>query len=283
MSRHRKTIDLIETAVEILAGHSPMTVRQVYYQLVSRQVVENTRSSYQAVSKALVAARREGNIPWHQIEDRLRRPRHVAMWSGLAAFGRSAAAQYRRNVWTMQPIYLETWLEKDALSGIFEDVLDQYGVTLNVGRGFDGWSSIHNAADRFIEHEASGRPVVVLYFGDFDPSGEDMVRSLRERLADQGSEPEIIKSALIFDDIKRYRLPPDFTKAADTRSAAFVRKWGDVAVELDALPVDVLTERIVGGIESRIDLDALGQVRRREQRERRRLVKLVSDLDGGRR
>jgi hypothetical protein len=84
---------------------------------------------------------------------------------------------------------LETWLEKNALSGIFEDALDSYGGTLNVGRGFDGWVSIHNAASRVGDED------VILYFGDFDPSGEDMVRSLRDRLDDQGSRPEITKCA----------------------------------------------------------------------------------------
>lgn len=172
MSRHAKTAKLIEDAAAILAEHNPMTLRQCYYQLVSRQVIENNRSAYQSLSKALVSARLEGIIPWEHIEDRLRRPRHVSMWGGLTDFAETAAAAYRRDVWADKPIYIETWLEKDALSGIFEDALESYGVTLNVGRGFDGWDFINNAALRF---GAQGKPVAVIYFGDFDPSGEDMV------------------------------------------------------------------------------------------------------------
>jgi hypothetical protein len=112
MSLHRKTLRLIQTAAEILGQHHPMTVRQVFYRLVSRQVIENTRGSYQAVSKALVVARQEGWIPWEWIEDRLRKPRHVSMWDGLADFATTAAEAYRRVVWTDQPTYLEAWLEK---------------------------------------------------------------------------------------------------------------------------------------------------------------------------
>lgn len=275
MSRHGKTERLIEEAGLILVEHNPMTVRQVFYQLVSRQVIENSRSSYQTVSKALVAARREGIIPWGHIEDRLRRPRHVSMWDGLTDFAESAAYWYRRDVWASQPIYIETWLEKDALSGIFEDVLNPYGVTLNVGRGFDGWDSIHNASERFI----TDKPVVVLYFGDFDPSGEDMVRSLRDRLSELGSEPEIIKCALTPDDIGRYRLPTDFAKKSDTRRDAFVRKFGDVSVELDALPLDVLKNRVVEEVESRIDMKALRRVHRQERKERRRLGDTLKDIE----
>ena len=108
---------------------------------------------------------------------------------------------------------------KPALSGIFEDILDPYGVTLNVGRGFDGWSSIYVASRR------RGDDDTVFYFGDFDPFGEDMVRSVCMRLGDLGSRPKLIKYALLFEDIERYRLPPDFTKVTDTRRSAFVAKW----------------------------------------------------------
>jgi hypothetical protein len=274
VSRHKKTSALIQTAAEILSQHHPMTVRQVYYRLVSRQVIENTRSGYQSVSKALVAARREGLILWAQIEDRLRRPRCAPMWSGLPDFAVTAAGWYRRDVWESQPVRIEVWLEKDALSGIFEDELDGYGVTLNVGRGFDGWDSIHNAARRL------GDGDVILYFGDFDPSGEDMVRSLRERLGDQGARPEIVKCALTMGDIEAYGLPADFTKASDTRSAAFVAKWGDVSVELDALPIEVLRERIVGEVERRMDLTALEMVRAAEDEERRHLVQTLRAIAG---
>jgi hypothetical protein len=116
----------------------------------------------------------------------------------------------------------------------------------------------------------------VLYFGDFDPSGEDMVRSLRERLAFFESSPEIIKCALTDDDVTRYSLPPDFTKKTDTRRAAFVAKYGDRCVELDALPVDVLSERIVSEVEARIDLQALEAVRQQEGVERQRLTELLA-------
>jgi hypothetical protein len=274
VSRHKKTSKLIKMAAEILRQYHPMTVRQVYYQLVSRQVIENSRSAHQSVSKALVAARREGLIPWAHIEDRLRRPRCAPMWSGLPDFAVTAAGWYRRDVWETQPARIEVWLEKDALSGIFEDELDGYGVTLNVGRGFDGWDSIHNAASRLGDGDA------ILYFGDFDPSGEDMVRSLRERLDDQGARPEIVKCALTIGDIEAYGLPADFTKASDTRSAAFVAKWGDVSVELDALPIEVLRERIVGEVEQRMDLTALEIVRAAEDEERRHLVQALQAIGG---
>jgi len=138
---------------------------------------------------------------------------------------------------------------------------------LNVGRGYDGWDSIHNAADRY----EAGEGVTVLYFGDFDPSGEDMVRSLRERLGMLGSNPEIVKCALTPEDVRRYNLPPDFTKATDSRQAGFVAKYGDISVELDALPITILRAQVIQEVEQRMDLLALEATRQQEAADQREL------------
>jgi hypothetical protein len=203
------------------------------------------------------------------------------MWTGLPDFFEAVRGSYRRDVWQDQPAYLEVWLEKDALSGIFEEVLDPYGVTLNVGRGFDGWSSIHGAAERYRARQVRGRPTSVLYFGDFDPSGEDMFRSLRERLADRGATPELVKVALTFEDIQRYDLPPDFTKATDTRAAKFVAKYGDLAVELDALPGSVLRQQLESEVGSRMDAAALEETRQKEREDAIRLEEVLDAVGCG--
>jgi hypothetical protein len=146
----------------------------------------------------------------------------------------------------------------------FSDVVGIYRVTLNVGRGYDGWSSIRNAAERF----GDGSKTTVLYFGDFDPSGEDMVRSLRERLGQLGSHPSIVKIALSREDIDYYNLPPNFTKTTDTRRGAFVAIHGDVSVELDALPPDVLQTRLRTEVEKNMDLTAFAQEQEQERKDR---------------
>ena len=255
-----------------------MTLRQVHYRIVARAdtTYTNTQGDYNQLSKWLVQERLSGAIPWEWIEDRLRKPRTVNMFNDLESFITAVRYSYRREVWQDQPDYLEVFVEKDALSAIFEEVLGDYGVTLNVGRGYSSWSSIKNAADRF---DGGG---TILYFGDFDPSGEDMVRSLEEGLANPelpngGSFPTVIKCALVPEDIARYNLPPDFTKATDTRRAAFIERYGDVAVELDALPVAVLRDRIIREIEARIDLDALEETRRQEREDRMRLNSILGD------
>jgi hypothetical protein len=274
MARHSKTDAVIEKAAEILDTHHPMSLRQVFYRLVSVQIIANSEGAYRALMRTLVIARQEGSIPWEWIEDRLRRPLRPNMWRGLGAFAEDAARWYRRDVWETQPRYVEVWLEKDALSGIFERVLEPYGATLNVGRGFDGWDSIHNAAQRY------GDDTVILYFGDFDPSGEDMVRSLGLRLMQQGAEPEIIKIALTRAQIDLYELPPNPAKASDPRSPAFVARHGDVAVELDALPLGVLEKLITSEVEARMDLTSLRAVQELGQQEREELIAALSSIRG---
>lgn len=276
MGRHAKTLAMLAEIIEILERDHPMTVRQVFYRLVSGQVIENTRSRYQAVSNVLRDARKCGVVPWEQVEDRLRRPRIVNMWSDLADFADTVQRAYRRDVWIEQPTYFETWLEKDALSGIFEDVLQPYGLTLNVGRGYDGWDSIRNAAERFLDCDRED--TAILYFGDFDPSGENMVDSLRKRLAFFDCEPEIIKCALTAEDIQLYNLPPGVTKEGDTRSKAFIEKFGDVCVELDALPGGVLRDRLTTEVEKRMDMRALAKVKAQEERERTQLIEILTRL-----
>ncbi len=273
MTRQKKTQRIIDDARHVLMEYNPMTVRQVYYRLVASQLIANTRTQYKAVCRALVAARQESTIPWHFIEDRLRRPRKVPMWGSVSQYAYSARHWYRRDVWLTQPHLVEVWLEKDALSGIFETILQPFGVTLNVGRGYDGWSSINNAAMRYLRWKGA---TTILYFGDFDPSGRDMVRSLIDRIAFFGTSPNLKICAILRSDIQDYDLPPDFTKSTDSRQTAFVLEHGDISVELDALPIQVLRRRIRESIETHMDLDALDKTALQEALDQDRIDELLS-------
>jgi hypothetical protein len=275
-----------EAAREELAAHHPMTLRQVHYRqvhyrLVSREdiVHPNTQSAYQTLSWWLRDDRLAGHIPWEWMEDRMRVARDWKGWADPAEFLADVLKDYYRDPWqdAEQDHYVEAWLEKDALSGIFLDTLGYYRVVLNVGRGYDGWTSIKRAADRYnYWHSKRGAETTVLYFGDFDPSGEDMHRSLIERLGDLGAHPEVIKVALTREDAGR--LPGDVTKADDSRAASFVAKYGDLAVELDALPVEELTARIRASVEEHINMDALEESRRLEREQRKEMAELAERL-----
>jgi len=270
---HKKTLELIESARAVLAEYHPMTVRQVFYQLVSRLVLKNAEQQYKQLSRHLTTAREEGIIPDEWIEDRTRRPRDVSMWDGLDEFLSDARYWYRRNVWNTQPRYVVLWVEKDALSGIFEEITNEYGVTLVVGRGYNSHSIKAEMAKRFQSIE---KPITILYFGDFDPSGENIYQNLKESFPrDFGISLEIKKVALRFEDIERYQLPPNPAKKTDSRAGSFIEKYGDISVELDALPLPVLQKRIRESIHHRMDMEALLQVAQVEAKEKARLVSML--------
>ncbi len=272
MALQQRTLELMEQAYNVLQEYNPMTLRQVYYQLVARHIIENKQSEYKRLSNTLVKARQQGVIPWGWIEDRGRRPQVIDMWQDLPDFLETVKNAYRKNVWDNQDTYAEVWLEKDALSGIFSNITEEYGVTLVVGRGYNSWSAYKEAAERFKKQQ---KPVTILYFGDFDPSGEDMVRALQESLDFFGTSPEIEKVSLTYQDVIDYDLPPDFTKKTDTRTAKFVKRYGDIAVELDALSLPVLQEKIRTSIEAKLDMEALRGTWDIEFNERQKLAKLL--------
>ena len=271
---------LIEQVQQVLREEHPQTLRQLFYQMVVRKLLGNTMSEYRALSHQLVKARKAGLIQWEAIEDRTRMPHIPAMWDSPREILENSLYCYRRNVWLNQARLIEVWIEKEALSAVFERATKQYGVTVNVGRGYDGWSSIYEAAQRFRKAEQESHPVTVLYFGDFDPTGEDISRSLAERFLEFGCEPGVVRCALSYEDIQLYNLPAAMTKTSDSRAAKHIAKYGEVSsVELDALPSQVLRERIRTEIEKRMDMDALILCRQQEHAEIAELFHVLQKYD----
>lgn len=285
-----ETLRLYDQMQVILQAFQPlaMTLRQLFYQLVSRQIVENTPASYKSVGRVLLSARRDGVIPWHWIEDRTRAsvggghgfsgPSHY-----LDYLRRRAGWGYSHDIWNTQPDYLEVWVEKDALSGIFSDALGDYDIALNIGKGYTSGSELYRVSQR-LKREANrtGWPPIIQYYGDFDPSGEQMVEDLPRRLRDDFYwAVDVRKMALTHEQVITYNLPPDFTKATDSRAAKHIARYGDIAVELDALRPDVLRQMIADGVESVLDMDALARLRKLEQREGAALrAALIAAYDG---
>jgi hypothetical protein len=173
------TTELINAAIRILTEQWPMTIRQLFYQLVSVLVIENCLRDYRRVSRAMTIARRDGRVDYDWIVDRSRVTIYSSNWSNVAEIGEvmeMQLKQYRRDYWQDQPTYCEIICEKDALTGSLEEVRRQYGLTLEPLRGFDSESKKHEVADRFVDARQAGKKVVALYLGDWDPSGKDIER-----------------------------------------------------------------------------------------------------------
>ena len=159
-----------------------LTLRQLYYQLVSKGKIPNKVSEYSKLSSLLVKGRMAGYVDWDAIEDRLRRPRRPYWVHNIADALEDTLRAYRLNRMEDQPNYVEVWCEKDALSNVLYRVTSKYGIRLMVNRGYSSCTAMHDAYERFTEENDADR-MAILYLGDHDPSGLDMIRDVRERLA----------------------------------------------------------------------------------------------------
>lgn len=159
-----------------------LSLRQLYYQLVAADYIPNDDVVYKKLSGVLDDLRYSGAVDWNAIEDRGRVP-YLPWWTdGVVEALDTIVNQYRLNRQDGQPKSIEVWTEKDAISGILRRVTSEFHVRLVVNKGYSSSSAMHEAYERFAAAINAGQKVKVLYFGDHDPSGLDMVRDIRERI-----------------------------------------------------------------------------------------------------
>lgn len=259
-------IDKLNLVIEILNeldGYKPLTLRQVYYRMVGKGYIDNKKSEYVMLSKLLKWARIDGHVSWSDIEDRVRAYHGSGGWDNVDSYVNceinSLFRYYSRDLSQSQPKYIEIWIEKDALSSIFTRAAEKYNVPVTVCRGFSSVSFLNDFKQR-LERNSGGRPAVMLYFGDFDPSGVEMLESMKMTLQDELgiTGVEFKRVGLLKEDIEKYKLPnnPDALKKTDTRAEKHVQRYGELAVELDALSPDILKQKIEDAIEAEFDMAA---------------------------
>jgi len=233
------------------------------------------KSCTSGVSKQLVYARETGTIPWAWIVDETREPERVPSWDDPERFALVVQRSYRRDRWAQQPRRLEVWSEKGTVRGTLAPVLDKYGFTFRVMHGYSSATVVNQVAD---ETRDSENPLLVLYVGDWDPSGMHMSEvDLPKRLAEYGGSVEIQRVALNEEDIANRGLPSfdAITKTKDPRYKWFVRKYGHRCWELDALSPVVLRERVGSCIRSNIDIEYWARCEVTERAERESLVEVM--------
>ena len=259
------TLRVIEAANQIMREYDAegyiLTVRQIYYQFVRRgwfpeerrwrrvggkwhrwhEGSKNAEPNYKWLQGILTDARMAGLVDWDLIEDRTRNLHYLSTWETPQAMMQSTVDWYLVPKWEDQAYRVEVWIEKEALSGVFQRICDELEVPLFACRGHPSVSSLWRAVEhRFITYENEGQEVVVLHFGDHDPSGIDMTRDLQEKCDTFGSTAIIKRVALNMDQIHEWNPPPDPAKKTDSRYKKYRRKYGESCWELDALEPAVL-------------------------------------------
>jgi hypothetical protein len=274
----------IEQMREIVDEYSEqglrLTARQLYYQFVSRDFIPNTPAEYKKLTALLTDARYAGLIDWSAIEDRGRVPDVPSEWKDVQSLVRGALRAYRLPRWGNQPCYAELWVEKQALAGVLEPLAYEYHVPLMVNKGYSSASAMYDAAKRINRRSDDGtKRTHLFYLGDHDPSGEDMVRDIKERLFEFGARHCLVtKIALTMGQIGEYHPPPNPAKITDPRAKAYCAQHGAESWEVDALRPDVLAQLIRTALDGCIDKKRMRAVIDREEHDKEALRAAAENL-----
>jgi len=279
-----KTAKVIEQANEIMAEYSgdKLTLRQLHYQFVARDLYENTMRNYKKLGDIIRNGRMAGLISWDLVQDRTRGLRG---WSHGKLNPQdaieSAAYSYRERRWRSQPVKVEVWIEKDALSGVLTAPLAEYRADYFATKGYPSISSLKEAADRFKRYERNGEKVVILYFSDHDPEGLQMPEQVGEALESfDVRNVEIRRMGLTMAQVRQHQPPPSAAKQTSSRIDSYIAATGtNQAWELDALKPAVIQELITKEMDSIIDWDLWNESIESERQNKLQMLRVMNNWD----
>ena len=293
------TIALGQAAFDVLSVKKPLTLRQLFYALVSAGAIPKTDQSYAKLKRVLRDLREDGVIPWDWLVDRTRSVFRADTWDGVAAVLRDTARLYRRDLMRDQEVAIQIWAESDSIGAVIAEVADQYTIPVFVGRGYAARGYLWDAARGAVAAYRADKLVTIFHVGDYDPSGEDIFRDVEETLRlyavavdwdasvnevrkwldlwghtpDQYTTWLIVERlALTPEQIAEYDLPERPAKRTDPRAKGFA---GSGVVEVEAL-VEELLPIVEEAIESCIDPRALQVVKVAEQSEREIMQRIAA-------
>lgn len=276
-----------------------LTLRQLYYQMIARDLfpdtwideeynvknglapdTKNTIKNYKRLGDLLNDARLGGLVDWDAIEDRTRNLESVSHWTSPASIIEAVARQYRIDKWKGQPRRIEVWVEKDALLGVLEKACTALDVAWFSCRGYTSQSELYVAGKRLAEYAEEGQEPLIVHLGDHDPSGIDMSRDIEDRVSMLARTPiEVKRIALNMDQVRQYDPPPNPAKATDARYAGYRAIHGEESWELDALDLAVLDSLITETVKSYRDEEKWEAAVEQEEHERDLLGKASDNWD----
>lgn len=275
------TLQLIYTANKIIDEYAAqgfdLTLRQLYYQFVSRDILPNTIQSYKNLGTVINDGRLAGMIDWSKIVDRTRELRSLSHWNDPSDIIETCARAFNTDRWKGQEYRPEVWIEKDALVGVFERICQELDVPLFSCRGYTSQSEMWTAGQRMLGYRRNGQTPIVFHFGDHDPSGRDMSRDIQDRIALFTSKQlQFERLALNMDQVEQYGPPPNPAKITDSRANAYIAEFGEESWELDALEPTALAALVRNAITGVVDQAAMDEATEQQSRHRETLS-LVAD------
>lgn len=232
-----------------------LSLRQLYYQFVSRDWIQNSQKSYDNLGNLVSDARLAGRIDWHSISDRTRNLAASYASGPQDQWMKDIVQGWRHNMWDAQPQYVEVWIEKDALSGVVSRGCQRRRAPYMACKGYMSQSEMWQAGQRILRKQKAGKEVVIIHLGDHDPSGIDMTRDIADRLSMFTYDAvEVMRIALNMDQVQQYNPPPNFAKLTDVRAPAYIAEFGSSSWELDAIDPTTLAALIADTIDKFVDI-----------------------------
>lgn len=279
------TLQVIEWINEVLAQYAALgydlSVRQVYYQLVTKDLIPNNPKSYNRIKGYIADGRKAGLIDWDMIVDRTRGVAIPSHWDSPAEIVRSAASQFRIDKWEDQPRHVEVMVEKDALSGILGPVCRDLDVPFTANKGYSSDSAMYRAGKRLWRARAlDQKEIFILYLGDHDPSGIDMDRDIFDRLnMYSGMDLKVKRLALLMSQIEGMNVPENPAKTSDSRYEGYVVQFGTSSWELDAVEPTELARLVTEAVEDLRDPDLWEVAVEKENRMRQELQNFADNYE----
>ncbi|MGD2113412.1 MAG: hypothetical protein PVG07_00055 [Acidobacteriota bacterium] len=266
---------ITENALEEIEQYEKgvLTIRGLHYRLVARGMT-NTIQHYKRVVNAMIQARWQGLVDFDTFSDNDRETigftdyEETTVESSVSYAKRQLRAwmnHYSKNRWENQSYYPEVFIEKKALQGVFQSPCDEMDVALSPCKGYPSLTFLYDASKRFKLARNEGKIPIILYFGDYDPSGEDIPRSIQQNFIDLGVTVEVKRIALLEEQVVEWNLPPAPAKKTDSRTA----NWDGLGqVELDAVDPKKLQRLCLDAINDIFDEEAYSYLMETEEEER---------------
>ncbi len=269
--RSNAELDAVDEAIfEAVRDEHPVTLRGVFYRVVSVGAVEKSEAGYRLVGRQLLKLRRAGVVPYSWITDGTRLIRKPRSWSDVETMLEDAAASYRRALWHDQDVQVLLLSEKDAISGVVYPITAAWDVELGIVRGYSSETFAYSVAEGVA---ATTKTTFVYQLGDHDPSGVDAWRSFEEKVRGFGLGGDAVfeRLAVTPDQIIELDLPTRPTKSTDTRA----RRFAGESIEVDAIPATVLRQIVEDAIVQHIDARVYDLTQQVEQSERNLLIRIA--------
>jgi hypothetical protein len=270
---HRKSLVIWLAVLRAIDEQQPpMTVRGLFYVVEILGLVPKTEAGYRQVERQVVEMRRLGLLPYRFIADGTRAVKSVTTFRSLGECLGLVEECYRRAIWDDQPAYVEIWCEKDAITGVLQEVTDRWQVPLGICRGYPSETFLYNAAERLKAHN---KPVFLYYIGDLDPTGWNISEVIQRRLSEFGADFTFERIAVTPEQVELWQLPTRPAKPKDTRA----KNWKLPCVEVDAIPANKLRELCEEAILRHLDWAAYSATKEAEEAERERLAEITKQFE----